>query len=53
MFRNVVGTFIILFNGEVQCTIDCTCHVLPTLTDSDVHVSEPLHTESKRDIVVL
>ena len=34
------------FNGVVQCTIDCTGHVLHARTDRDVHVSDPWHTAS-------
>ena len=41
MFRNVVGTFIDFDQRRGA--------VLSTLTDSNVHVSEPLHTESKRE----
>ena len=36
--RDVVGTFFVSFNGVVQCTIDCSGHVLPTRTDRDVYV---------------
>ena len=34
------------FNGEVQCTIDYTGHVLHARTDMDVYVSDPWHTAS-------
>ena len=30
--RDVVGTFFVSFNGEVQCTTDYIDHVLPALT---------------------
>ena len=35
---DVVGTFFVSFNGVVQCTIDCSGHMLPTRTDRDVCV---------------
>ena len=34
--RGVDSTFSFSFNGEVQCTIDCTGHVLHARTDSDL-----------------
>ena len=44
--RDVGGTFSVSFNGEVQCTIDDTGHVLHARTDRDVYVSDPWHTDS-------
>ena len=44
--RDVVGTFFASFNGVVQCTIDCTGHVLHARIDRDVYVSDPWHTAS-------
>ena len=42
--REVVGTFFVSFNGVVQCTIDCTGHVLDARADRDVYASDPWHT---------
>ena len=44
--RDVVGTFSFSFNGEAQCTIDFTGHVLHARTDRDVYVSDPWHAAS-------
>ena len=34
------------FNGVVQCTIDCSGHLLHAHTNRDVKVSDPWHTAS-------
>ena len=44
--RDVGGTFFVSFNVVVQCTIDCTGHVLPARTDRDVYVIDPWHSAS-------
>ena len=44
--RNVRVTCFVSFNGEVQCTIDYTRHVLHARIDSNVFVSDTWQTAS-------